>query len=709
MTTVKETFCRICEPYCPMLAEVDDQGEVTKLKPNPDHPCKGTPCNKGLSWLGVHNDPDRLNYPLKRTNSRAEDRGNFERISWDQSIAEAGEKLRAVRDKYGPDAIAVYFGNPIGFNSRFYGLVGSFCEHIQTRMVFNPLSQDFSNKSYAAGAMYGSASVWTAPDLYNTNYLLCIGGNPKVSHWTLVSVPNDNGDTLKQIKARGGKVQFVNPRKIESSTSETGDTLRIKPDTDVYLLAAMLNELNSLDAFDWSIIEKYGKNVEGLLEFATKYPAERVAPITGIDADTIRQLARDYMSADGAIVYVATGVNMGRQGTTAYWIAEMINFLTGNLGRDGGMYRPAGFCKTDLPLPEQEVSIETSVGTLSMTHNYNPMPTTVLPDLIENGDIKALVVLCGNPLLSLPAESKLRESFKKLEVMVATDIMRTDTVELCDYVYPATDWLEREDIPMFSNGSQLRPYVQYTEAVVAPKYERRADWSTMSRLALELGPSELFERELKENGFSTINLMLGASDLSIEKLSQMPHQTAMIEQPSKADFFQTDIFHKDGKIDCCPADFIEAGLLDRCEKIFKELESESPDTLKLITMRTIHMHNGWLSNVPMFRKGINNVNPLNMSETDAERLGLFDGDDIRVHNKFGSIETQVLINNELRAGAVALTHGFGHKKAYGLKVASTKAGANYNQLVPTGADTHEPRSYMCWMTGVPVEVEPLNK
>jgi anaerobic selenocysteine-containing dehydrogenase len=557
--------------------------------------------------------------------------------------------------------------------------------------------------------LYGSASVWTAPDLYNTNYLLCVGGNPKVSHWTIVSVPNDNGDTLKQIKARGGKVQFVNPRKIESSTPETGDTLRIKPDTDVYLLAAILNELKSRDAFDHSIIEKHGKNVEGLLEFVAQYPAERVAPITGIDADTIREIASDYMAADGAIIYVATGVNMGRQGTVAYWIAEMINFLTGNLGRDGGMYRPAGFCKTDLPLPEQEVSIDTSVGTLSMAHNYNPMPTTVLPDLIDNGDIKALVVLTGNPLLSTPAESKLRESFKRLDVMVATDIMRTDTVELCDYVFPATDWLEREDIPMFSNGSQLRPYVQYTEAMVAPKYECRDDWATMSRLALELGPSELFERELNENGFAIINQMLAASDLSIDKLSQMPHQTAVIEQPPKEEFYQTDVHHTDGKIDCCPEDFIKAGLLERCEEIFKELEKESPDTLKLITMRTIHMHNGWLSNVPMFRKGINNLNPLNMSEEDAERLGLLDGDDIRVFNKFGSVETQVLINNDLRPGAVALTHGFGHKKAYGLKVASTKAGANYNQLVPTGAETHEPRSYMCWMTGVPVEVEPLNK
>lgn len=572
-------------------------------------------------------------------------------------------------------------------------------------MIFNPLSQDFSNKSYAAGEMYGSPSIWMAPDLYNTEYLLCIGSNPKVSHWSLVSVPNDNGDTLKQIKARGGKVRFVNPRKIESSTPETGETLRIKPDTDVYFLAALLNEINVRGGFDQALIERYGKNVDGVLDFAAKYPAERVATVTGIDADTIREVAVEYMAADGAAVYISTGVNQGRQGTMAFWLSEMINFLTGNLGKEGGTYLPDGFCRTDGPLPEKEISIETSVGTLTLAHNYNPLPTTVLPELINNGDIKALVVLTGNPLLSVPAEAKLRDAFRKLEVMVATDIMPTDTVEMCDYVYPATDWLEREDINLFSNGAQLRPYVQHTETLVAPKHERRDDWWILCKLALEMGLSELFERELNENGFSTLNQMLASRDLSTDKISQMPHRTAMIEQSPKSTVYEKAIFHQDGKINCCPPNFAEAGLQNRCEQIFIQLQNEGPDTLKLVSMRTIHMHNGWLSNVPMFRKGINNANPLNISGSDAERLGLFDGDAIRVYNDYGSVETQVLINNDLRPGAVAMTHGFGHKKAFGLKVASNKPGANYNQLIPTGADTHEPRSYMAWMTGVPVKVE----
>lgn len=708
MNKDKETFCRICEPFCPMLTEVDDHGKAVKLKPNPDHPCGGIPCNKGLSWLQVHNDPDRLNYPLKRKNSRAEEEGDYERISWEQSFKEVGEKLRSVKEKYGPDSVAVYFGNPIGFNSRALLLIDSLRKHIPTRMFFNPISQDFSNKSYGAGVIYGSPSLWMAPDLYHTDYLLLLGSNPKVSHWTLVSVPNDNGETLKNIKRRGGKVRFVNPRKIESSTSETGDTLRIKPGTDVYFLAALLNEIIALQGDAEKIVNQYGKNTQGLMDFVKRYRADRVSTVTGIEAETIRTVAQEILSAKSAAVFTATGVNQGRQGLLAYWLAEMINFVTGNLGREGGTYLPDGFCRFDEPLPEQEDAIDTSTGRWALGHNYNPLPTTVLPELINNGDIRALVMVFGNPLLSTPAEDKLRKAFEKLEIMVATDINRTDTVEMCDYVLPATDWLEREDINFFASGAQLRPYVQYTEAIVKPKAERRDDWWIIAKIAQEFGPSELFDAELQADGFSTFNQLLASRDLSIETLRNLPHQTVMIEQSPKGEVFDKILFHKDKKIDCCPPAFIEADLFSRCESIFQELESESPDVLKLISMRTIHMHNGWLANSPMLRKGILAENPLNMCEQDAAQRGLFNGDAIRVHNQYGSLQTQVLINNDLRPGAVAMSHGFGHKKAFALKVASAKPGVNYNRLVPTGADTHEPLSYMCWMTGVPVSVEKVS-
>ena len=709
MTTEKHTFCRICEPSCPMLAEINEQGKVVKLKPDPDHPCGGTACNKGLSFLQLHNDPDRLNGPMKRMNPRTEDKGDFARISWDDAFAEIGEKLRAIREKYGPDSIALYFGNPIGWNSRPLPHLFDVAQHIPTRMLFNPLTQDCSNTNYVAGEIYGSPNIWMVPDLYHTDYLLCIGANPKVSHWTLVSVPNDNGKVLKDIKARGGKVRFVNPRKIESSTVVTGETLQIKPSADVYFLAAVLNEIHECGGFKKVTVERYGKNVDQLIEFIKQYPADRVAGVTGIAADTIREVAGELMVAKSASVYTATGVNQGRQGVLTCWLSQMINFVTGNLGKEGGTYLPDGFYgrwDAPTPLPEDEVSIDTSVGTLKLTHNYLPLPTPVLPELINNGDIKAMVVICGNPLLAVPGEAPLREAFNKLEALVTIDINRTETSELADYVLASTDWLEREDIISWGNGNQLKPYVQYTEAMEKPHEDRRDDWWIWAKIGLEFGPHSALEAELEGNGFVTLNQMLSTTNLSVEKLKEMSSNTAMIEQSAKEGTLDK-IMTKDGKVNCCPQGFVEAGLFDRCAEIFDEHVNESSDALKLISMRTIHMHNSWLSNMPMFRKGINNTNSLNMNEADAIRLGLFDGDSIRVFNNHGEIQTQLLVNNDLMPGVVSMTHGFGHKNAHALKVSSNKPGANYNQLLPMGHDGYEPRSHMAWMNGVQVQVEKI--
>ena len=249
MATTKTTFCRICEPSCPMLADINDQGEVTRLSPHPNHASGGIACHKGLSFLEVHNDPDRLNYPLKRTNPRSEDHAEFERVDWDSALKEAGTKLKAVLEKYGPNAIATYIGNPVANNSRLGSMSARLNGQLRTQMRFSATSQDMANKVVGAIAIYGSECMMV-PDIANTDYLLCIGANPRVSKWSVVSVPNSSGRIMEDIAKRGGKICFVNPRKTESSTQATGDTLRIKPGADVYFLAAVLNEIYQLGGFD---------------------------------------------------------------------------------------------------------------------------------------------------------------------------------------------------------------------------------------------------------------------------------------------------------------------------------------------------------------------------------------------------------------------------------------------------------------------------
>ncbi len=701
MTTEKATFCRICEPLCPLLAEVDDSGEIVALKPNKAHPTGGIACHKGLSFLEVHNDPDRLDHPLKRTNSRSEVVGEFEPISWDDALNECAHKLKAIRDEHGPNAIAVYYGNPLASNSRLATSNGEFIALLGTDMKFSASSQDMTNRVVSAMAVYGSTSMMV-PDIDNTDYLLCLGANPRVSKWTVVSTPNSSGKMLENIKKRGGKVRFVNPRKTESSTPETGPTLLIKPGTDVYFLAAVLNEIHALGKFDRSKLEQQATGLDSLFDFVKNYPAERVTSITGISVEDIKTVAADIVAAKSACVYNATGVNQGRQGILTSWLAEMINFVTGNLGRKGGSYKPTGY-NGYFPTPLNQRTVETSLGSYPFPKvgGYLIMPGAMLTDFIEAGEIKALISVSGNPLMTIGGGTRMRKALEKLDTVISIDISRNATAEVSDYVFAGTDFLERADINFFTDGYQTIPHVQYTDPVVEPKAGRRDDWWILSSLAERMG---LKPSKPDDDGFDIINRALSNAGLSVEAVKDLPHHTHLFGETDRGDVFEKCVQTEDKKLHCYPAEFEEAGLIERCAQIFQELEEEPEGRLKLISLRTPYMHNSWLANVQKFRRGTQSANPLNICSSDASSHGLLDGDWVKVFNDYGSIETRIAINDELRPGAVAMTHGYGSGRA-GMRVAEAVPGVNYNELVPTGPEAVEPLSYMSWMCGVPVNVE----
>ncbi|MFK8021909.1 MAG: molybdopterin-dependent oxidoreductase [Pseudomonadales bacterium] len=704
MTEKKNTFCRICEPACPIKASFNDEGKLIGLAPNPDHPSGGIPCHKGLSFLDVHDSADRLNWPLRRQNKRSEAKGKFSRVSWDDAFDAIGQKLRALREEHGPDSIAFFSGNPGVFDSRQFINKMGLVMGAGSRMVFHSGTQDMTNKTRGCYDLYGTSSL-PIPDLENTNYLLCMGANPKVSHWALMSQPNDSLDILKRIKARGGKTVFIDPRISESSMPETGETLQIKPGTDVYFLAAVLNEIAENSDIDYAHVDRYGKHLDELLDFVKQYHAAKVSHITGIDVASIQQVAREFAGADGAAAYMSIGVNQGGQGLLAYWLTEMLNFITGNLGRKGGTYIPNGVLKNKMPFDVSQLpSFTSSVGELQAPPPGLPLPSVVLPDLIENGEIKALIVFGGNPILSVGGEARIRTAFEKLDLLVSTDIMLNATGELADYVLPATSWLERADINFIGDSMQGGiPHIHYTDAMETPIEERKEDWWINDRLAQELGIPCMLDQP-DTDGFDTVNAMLAKAGLSIDKLKELPQQTAILPESPFESFYETDVLHPDKKVECFPPAFVNAGLLERCAMMFRELENEPQGLLKLGSLRTNHMHNTWMSNVERLRKGSLERNPLYMCSEDAQARKLFDGDEVRVHNEYGSITTVLRVSDAMRRGAVAMTHGYANESNPNLSIASEMRGSNSNQLMPSEADSYEPLSNMSRLCAVTVEV-----
>lgn len=693
------TFCRVCEPSCGMVAEVAD-GRLQKLLPDREHPVtRGFACHKGLGFDAIHHDPDRLNQPLKRVGAR-QPGAAFTALPWDGALDEIATALRGVRERHGSEGIAGYFGNPTAFNTLAVPAVMSLMNALGARRMFNSGTQDCSNKFAGSEAVYGTSTLHPIPDLAHTRYALIFGSNPKVSHMSFISIA-DPMEALRQARANGAVIRFVNPRRIESATPATGEVIQIRPDTDLYFMAAMLHEIDRAGLFDAQVLAAHGSHVAGLRSFIAPYSAEAVAPVVGIPAESLRGIALEFARAESACVHMSTGVNMGRQGTLCYWLLQMLSFVTGNLDRKGGNLYGAGFYpatragKVDATTP----FFDSEFGELREIRGA--LPGNLLADMIESRErpIRALIVLAGNPLLSMGGGERLRRAFDKLELLVVLDLFRNATGELADYLLPCADMLERRDINLCGLGMQSQPFVQYTEAVVAPAHERREEWWILGQLQRRLDPAA---DAATADPFLRMDRMLAHSGLSVQQLKQAPSQTAVLPPPPTGNFYAQWIQTADRRVDCCPELFTEA--LARAHAIFSELAGEPSGQLKLINLRNAYMQNSWYHNVEQLKRPRQRDNPLHVSPEDAQRLQLGEGDAIEVSSAWGSVRTQLHVDETLRSGVVAMTHGWGNQQTPGMRVAARYPGSNANALLPSGPGSYEKLSNQAHMTGIPVAV-----
>jgi anaerobic selenocysteine-containing dehydrogenase len=696
----KKTFCRVCEPACGLVATVEGN-DLVALKPDRDHPVtKGYACHKGIYGLDIHNDPDRLRVPLRKNAD-----GGFDEISWDTALSEISTCLQAIIDRDGPSAISGYTGNPTAFNTLYGPAAGGFFAQIPGSRRFSSGTQDTANKFVGGEAVFGTRTVHTLPDIDRTDMIILFGENPAVSHWTFFSVPDPVGK-MKEAEARGARIIHINPRKIETARF-AGEVLQIKPDTDVYLMAAMLHEIDQSIGFDEEAVARHGSGVDNLRAFIAQYPADRVAGITGIDADVIRQLARDYASTPKAAAHMATGVNMGRQGTTAYWLLNMLVFLTGHLGKEGCNYYSLGFYARSPSAgrgnPDEAVMQDTPFGAIRQPGGVGTSPPgTLMADMVldPSDPIKAMIVTAGNPVLSIGGEGHMRRALEGLDLLVSIDIYPSATAQMADYILPSTSAFEREDINVVNIGMQYQPYVQFTEAMVPPGYERKPEWWIFGKLSQAMGFASPFDEGETPDMWGRINAMLRSRDHDMEELRD--EQVLVLPKTSPEEFYEIGVHTEDKRIACFPGALAEAR--DRMDSIFTQLESEGGDQLKLITIRGDRMMNTWYANVRKMKTKNHDRNYLHMHPDDAQKRQLQDGQSVRVANDFGDLSIELKVTEDMMPGVVGIEHGWGHTSATGMRFAASTPGANANRLLPHGPGSYEPVSNQAHMTGIPVEV-----
>ncbi|WP_282785112.1 molybdopterin-dependent oxidoreductase [Nocardia sp. CC201C] len=725
MSSTREiaTYCRICEPLCGLIATVSD-GRLVQLRPDREHPLsRGFACPKGIAFSEIQNDPDRVLYPLRRTES-----GDFERVSWDTALDEIGERLRGVIRAHGREALGWYFGNPSAFSySHTLWMVG-FQLAAGLRHVYSAGSQDINNRFVASELLYGSMTTAPVPDLDRTDFLLMIGANPVVSHGSAMSAPRIR-EKLLAITKRGGRVVVVDPRRTE--TARLFEHVGVRPDTDAWLLAALLQVIFDEGLEDRQALRRQAAGVRELRAAVREFTPESTSATTGLEPDRVRALARELARADSAAVYGRTGSCLGRHATLVAFLIDALALVTGNLDAPGGSV----FGKELVAVSRLNARLgfirygkhRSRIG--DFPDVLGTFPAAVMAKEITTpgpGQLRALFTSAGNPVLSVPNGRELASALGELDLFVAIDLYVNDTNRLADYILPATTFLERDDVPLPFTALSPIPYTQYTERVVEPYGEAREEWRIIDNIALRIGvqpfavgpaspagrllsvlrnrvpggraarpsPTLLVDLALRTGPYGDwFGLRRGG--VSLRMLRRHPHGVVL------ADHIDTGVLgdvvrHRGGRVRLAPEPII-AELRDL---VPPAADPEYP--LRVIGMRELKSHNSWMHNVDALMRG-DREHAARIHPKDAAAAGISDGERCRVSSAHGSIEVVARLSEDMTEGAVAIPHGWGHRG--GWRRANAAGGANVNDLMSTDVSDVERLAGMSHLNGVPIRLE----
>lgn len=707
------TFCRICEPLCGMVATVED-GRVTQLRPDRDHPLsRGYACPKGIAMTGVQNDPDRVLHPMKRVGGP----GEFVRTTWEEAMTDIAARLRRVVDARGPEGVAWYMGNPGAFSYSHTLWVKGFLDGLGSPHYYSAGSQDVNNRFAASALLYGTPLLLPIPDLKRTSFLFMVGANPLVSHGSVLSAPRIR-EQLNEVVERGGRVVVVDPRRTE--TARQYEHLPIRPDADAWLLLSMLNVICAEGLADEEFTARHARGVEELARRCEDFPPERTGEVTGIEPERVREIARAFATSPSAVAYGRTGSCLGRFGTLVAYLLDALNVVTGNLDRPGG----AVFGRPPIALDEvgEKIGLATYGKIRSRIGGYpdviGNLPATLLPQEITTpgkGQVRALFVSAGNPVLSVPDGTAFERAFGELDLMVSLDFYENETNRHADYLLPATTFLEREDIPLAFLGLFSTPFIQVSKRVVAPAGEARQEWQViddlsrrigvapysapplrwLAKLGLRLRPLQLIDLVLRSGPAGDL-FGLRRKGLSLKKVARRPHGMVLGDQLATG-VLARKVRHSDGRVRLDDAD-----AMGEIARLGSAVTGSADFPLRMIGMRELRSHNSWMHNAPLLMRG-GRTHALRMHPEDAKQGGIGEGDLVRISSDAGSVEVAVLLTDDMTRGTVALPHGWGHKG--GWKLANEAGGVNTNLLAPSGADALERLAGMAHLNGIPVRVE----
>ncbi|EPL06418.1 molybdopterin oxidoreductase family protein [Pseudomonas sp. CF161] len=697
--TLHHRACHLCEAICGLTIETTEaEGapiRITSIKGDKDDSfSRGHICPKAVALQDIQDDPDRLRQPMQRVGDQ------WRPIAWDAAFALVAERLAAIQQRHGNNAVATYQGNPSVHN---YGLMthsNYFLGLLKTRNRFSATSVDQLPHHLSSYLMYGHGLLLPIPDIDHTDFMLILGGNPLASNGSIMTVP-DVEKRLKAIQARGGKVVVVDPRRSETAAI-ADQHLFVRPGGDAALLFGMLHTL-----FDEGLTRPSHLPVDGLdqvRESIAGFSAEAMSPLCAVPAVQIRQLARDFAAADTAVCYGRMGVSTQAFGTLCHWLVQLINLVTGNLDRVGG-----ALCTE----PAVDLVASTSGGHFNVWQSRvsgrpeygGEFPVSALAEemLTEGeGQVRALITIAGNPVLSTPNGRQLEQALDGLEFMLSIDLYINETTRYADLILPSTSALENDHYDTTFNMFAVRNVSRFNQAILPKPEGALHDWEIFVGLAQAfaahsgqplkptVAPAQMIDRGLRGGRYGDESTYR----LSLATLAHHPHGIDLgALKPNLAQRLKTE----NRRVQAAPA-----AILADLER-FAALQAPAVDELLMIGRRHVRSNNSWMHNYHRLVKG-KPRHQLLMHPDDLASRGLSDGQRVRVSSRVGMIEVEVLASSEMMPGVVSLPHGWGHARpGVHMSIASEQPGSSANDL--TDERQLDELSGNAALNGVPVKVQ----
>lgn len=677
MNAIKTHYrtCNLCEAMCGLEIKYQDKSIISIKGDKKDALSKGHICPKAVALQDLYHNKDRLKTPIKRTENGWID------ISWEDAFNEVVKNIKSIQSKYGKNAIGSYHGNPNVHNIGLMLFGSSFTKTIGSNQKYTATSVDQLPHHFASLMMFGHYLMFPIPDIDRTDFILIMGGNPAVSNGSIMTAP-DFSNRLKAIKKRDGKVVVVDPRFTETSKI-ANEHHYIKPGTDAFLLLALINVIFEKDLATQGHLQNHLNGWETIKGLVKDYTPEKISKIIGVEAKEITALAVQFATAKTAVCYGRLGLSTQEFGGLCQWLVNVLNCITGNLDAKGG----ALFTKPAIDIVGMSKKTGKTGSYNKRQSRVNKLPeftgefpvATLADEILTDGEdqIKMMITIAGNPVLSTPNGTHLEKALESLEYMVAIDIYLNETTKHANIILPTTTGLETPLYDLVFHQFAIRNTAKYSEVLFEKTDEQRHDWEILKELTTRLSG-----KENPLNLEQTLDYMLQFSayrdpKLSVEELKKHPHG---LDYGALKPQLPERLFTEDKKVELAHPLFIKD--LERLNKKLIQLKNElnTDYPFALIGRRHLRSNNSWMHNSKRLIKGKERCTLL-INSKDADTLNIKEGQNVTVTSTVGQVKIPVEITDTMMQGVVSIPHGWGHnRKGTKISIAQENAGVSLNDL-----------------------------